>query len=94
MPYRLGEFGKILNLVSDVLGRRIVVQTQRKDHLETAKVFRFGGILLVCNNTPTWRYVFTQRKQELAWNFKFLPRFFLSVCHLSRIMRVRTLLKP
>jgi hypothetical protein len=51
MPYRLGEFAKILNLVSDVLGRGMVVQIQRRDHLEIAKVFRFRGILLICNNT-------------------------------------------
>jgi len=51
MPYRLGESAKILNLISDVLGRRIVLQIQRRDHMETAKVIRFRGTLLICNNT-------------------------------------------
>jgi len=51
MSYRLGEFAKIVNLVSDVLRKRTVVQIQRRDHLKIAKVFRFRGILLICNNT-------------------------------------------
>ena len=50
MLYRLGEFAKILNFVSDVL-RRTVVQIQRRDHLEIAKVFRLRRILLICNDT-------------------------------------------
>ena len=51
MPYRLGEFAKILNLVSDVLGRSRVMQIQRRDHLEIVNVFRFRAIMLICNNT-------------------------------------------
>jgi hypothetical protein len=51
MPYRLGEFAKILNLISDVLGRRVVLQIQRRDHMEIVKVFRFRETLLICNNT-------------------------------------------
>jgi len=42
MPYRLGEFAKILNLICDVLRRRIVLQIQRRDHMETAKVILFA----------------------------------------------------